>query len=164
MLNSKGEHMEDNIPVPAVLAEGTSVVGETPAVDPTNTSPAASPPESPENNPESEAQIVVLNDDNFDAEISDPNMLVLVDFWAQYCYGCRLMDPLVKRMAVQFAGRLKVCMINVNLKSDAAFIKCDLTSVPTVILFKNGQEVWRARGRDLDDLPTTMPLAIQSFL
>jgi thioredoxin 1 len=98
---------------------------------------------------------VAVNDDNFEAEVLKSTLPVLVDFGSPHCYPCRMMEPVVNRLAREFAGRLKVCKMNVALKSNKAFKNYELLAVPTLILFKDGKEVWRQRGFD-PDFPTAL--------
>ena len=72
-------------------------------------------------------------------------MPVLVDFWAPWCGPCRSVAPIVEDLANQYAGKLKVAKINVDESTDVA-TRYQITSIPTFILFKNGQVADRVLG------------------
>ncbi|MBC7187852.1 MAG: thioredoxin [Calditrichaeota bacterium] len=83
---------------------------------------------------------VELTDSNFAAEVTDYKGLVLVDFWAEWCGPCRMVGPVVEKIAEDYAGRLKVGKLNVDLHGRAA-LSYGVTGIPTLILFKDGQVV-----------------------
>ena len=80
----------------------------------------------------------VLTDDNFQDETSDG--LVLVDFWAPWCGPCRLVSPVIEDLAGDYEGKLKVGKVNVDDNQQVA-MQFRVMSIPTVILFKDGQPV-----------------------
>jgi thioredoxin len=61
-----------------------------------------------------------------------------VDFWAPWCGPCRILGPLVERLASAYQGRIKVCKLNVD-ENPLASRKYQVMSIPTVLLFKNGR-------------------------
>ena len=76
--------------------------------------------------------------------------VALVDFWAPWCGPCRMVGPIVEALAQQYQGRAFVAMVNVDEESDAA-AAYRVASIPTLILFKDGQEQERlvgARGKE----------------
>ena len=79
-----------------------------------------------------------LTDDNFQNETSDG--LVLVDFWAPWCGPCRLVSPVIEDLAGDYEGKLKVGKVNVDDNQQVA-MQFRVMSIPTVILFKDGQPV-----------------------
>jgi thioredoxin 1 len=79
-----------------------------------------------------------LTDDNFQNETSDG--LVLVDFWAPWCGPCRLVGPVIEGLAGDYEGKLKVGKLNVDDNQQVA-MQFRVMSIPTVILFKDGQPV-----------------------
>lgn len=89
--------------------------------------------------------VVELNSTTFNTEISNSQVPVLVDFWAEWCGPCRMIAPVVEELANEYAGRLKVAKLNVDENRDTA-IQYGVMSIPTLILFKNGQPVERIVG------------------
>ncbi|RJF72857.1 thioredoxin [Deinococcus cavernae] len=81
---------------------------------------------------------VELTDSNFSNEISEG--LTLVDFWAPWCGPCRIIAPVVEELAGQYEGRVKVGKVNVD-DNPATAGQFRVMSIPTLILFKNGQPV-----------------------
>jgi thioredoxin 1 len=89
---------------------------------------------------------------NFDAEVLKSSTPVLVDFWAPWCGPCRAVAPTVDALAVDFAGRAKVVKLNTDEESDIA-VKLGVSSIPTLMVFKNGEMVERVVGnRSKNDL------------
>ena len=78
--------------------------------------------------------------DNFEAEVLKSAVPVLVDFWAEWCGPCRMVLPMVDEIATELAGKAKVCKINVDDSPDLA-AQFDVASIPTLLIFKNGQVV-----------------------
>jgi thioredoxin 1 len=82
---------------------------------------------------------------NFEQEVLQSDIPVMVDFWAPWCVPCRVIAPLVERLAEQYAGRLKVTKLNVDENHELA-IRYQVMSIPTLIFFKNGQVIDRIIG------------------
>lgn len=78
--------------------------------------------------------------DNFEAEVLKSAVPVLVDFWAEWCGPCRMVLPIVEEIAVEVAGKAKVCKVNVDDAPDLAG-RFDVASIPTLLIFKDGQVV-----------------------
>lgn len=88
----------------------------------------------------------------FEQEVLESDLPVLVDFYADWCGPCKMMAPNIARLAESYNGKLKVGKVNVDENSGLA-IKYGIMSIPTVILFKNGQEVAKNIGYlDFDSL------------
>ncbi|HLW80001.1 MAG TPA: thioredoxin [Terriglobia bacterium] len=79
----------------------------------------------------------VFTDANFDAEVLKSDKPVLVDFWAEWCTPCRMIGPTVDAVAEQYSGRATVGKVNVDESSIAS--RFNIRSIPTLLLFKNGQ-------------------------
>jgi len=86
-----------------------------------------------------------LTDSNFDSEVINSEKPVLVDFWAVWCGPCKLITPEVEKLAEERKNDLKVGKLNVDENRDTA-IKYGINSIPTLLLFKNGEVVKRLIG------------------
>jgi len=82
---------------------------------------------------------------NFDSEVLKSSTPVLVDFWAPWCGPCRAVAPTVDALATEFSGRAKVVKLNTDEESDIA-VKLGVGSIPTLMVFKNGEMVERVVG------------------
>ena len=89
--------------------------------------------------------VVYVTDVSFETDVLQSGVPVLVDFWASWCGPCKMVGPIVEELADDFAGKVKVCKLNVdeNTKTAQAY---GVMSIPTLILFKNGKEVDRVVG------------------
>jgi len=85
-----------------------------------------------------------LNTENFDAVIRE-NDVVMVDFWATWCGPCRMVGPFIEQLAEEYAGRAEVCKVNVDECQEIA-AQFGVASIPTVMVFKNGELVDKAVG------------------
>lgn len=81
-----------------------------------------------------------LTDASFDAEVIQSPIPVLVDFWAPWCHPCRMLAPTVDQISTEYAGRVKVGKVNTDENQQIA-IKYEITGLPTLLIFKNGQVV-----------------------
>ncbi len=91
-----------------------------------------------------------FNDDNFDQGIAQG--VVLIDFYADWCGPCRMLTPIVEELAQEMAGKLTVAKVDTD-QSVSVAARFEVTSIPTLILFKNGKQVKRVVGlKDLDSL------------
>ena len=91
----------------------------------------------------SDVQAVKTN--NFESEVLGANSPVVVDFWAEWCQPCRMLAPVLDRVAEKFKGRLKVVKCNVDEEPDIA-VKYGVRGIPNLIFFKDGQIVGQAVG------------------
>jgi thioredoxin 1 len=82
---------------------------------------------------------------SFDSEVLKSSTPVLVDFWAPWCGPCRAVAPTVDALASEFAGRAKVVKLNTDEEADIA-VKLGVGSIPTLMVFKNGEMVERVVG------------------
>ena len=81
---------------------------------------------------------IILNKDNFESEVLKSDMPVLVDFWAAWCGPCKMLAPTIAELAEEYKGKVKVCKYNIDDDASIA-IKYGVASIPTVILFKDGE-------------------------
>lgn len=91
------------------------------------------------------SNIVELSPSNFEEEVIGSEIPVLVDFWAPWCMPCKMMEPVIEAMAKRFEGRIKVGKVNTDDHPSIAS-RYNVFGIPTVILFKNGQEIERVVG------------------
>lgn len=78
-----------------------------------------------------------INDANFDAEVMQSNLPVLVDFWAEWCGPCRALGPILEEVAQSHGSKVKIVKINID-ESPQTPSHYGVMSIPTLILFKNG--------------------------
>ena len=93
----------------------------------------------------SNPNVAQVSDASFDGDILKSQVPVLVDFWAPWCGPCRSVAPIVDDLANQYAGKIKVAKVNVDESTEIA-MRYQITSIPTFILFKNGEVADRALG------------------
>jgi thioredoxin 1 len=79
-----------------------------------------------------------FTDANFDNEVIKSGAPVLVDFWAEWCMPCRMLSPTIEAVASEFAGQVKVGKVDTDSNRNVA-LKYNISAIPTVILFKDGQ-------------------------
>ena len=91
------------------------------------------------------ANVVTLTESNFAEEVLGQATPVLVDFWAPWCGPCRMIAPIVEEIAKEYDGKLKVGKVNVDENQGLAG-RFGVMSIPTLILFKGGQQVERMIG------------------
>lgn len=91
------------------------------------------------------AHLTAIDSSNFTSEVSQASLPVLVDFWAEWCPPCRALGPTLEEVAVEYADRLKVVKVNVQEVQDLPS-QFGVMNIPTMILFKNGQEMTRIVG------------------
>lgn len=82
---------------------------------------------------------ITLTDSNFKAEVLQSSIPVLVDFWAPWCGPCKMVGPIVEELATELTGKVKVGKLNVDDHQIAGTY--NVMSIPTLMVFKNGQVV-----------------------
>ncbi|GAB4547280.1 MAG: thioredoxin [Anaerolineae bacterium] len=91
------------------------------------------------------AKPVHITDSTFDAEVLKSDIPVLTDFWAEWCGPCKMIAPILEQIADEYEGRIKVTKIDVDQNNQVA-TQLGVQSIPTLVLFKNGQAVERLVG------------------
>jgi thioredoxin 1 len=89
--------------------------------------------------------IQTLTDATFDEEVASSSEPVIVDFWAEWCGPCKMIAPVLEEIAGEQAGKLRVAKLNVDDNPSAAR-RFDVMSIPTLIVFKDGQPAKRLVG------------------
>ncbi|GAB5337019.1 thioredoxin [Pseudomonas lurida] len=86
----------------------------------------------------------------FDAQVTDADLPVLVDFWAPWCGPCKMLAPIIEQLAEEYSGRLKVMKCNmdeVNAEDpEAAKTRFQVSGIPALVIYQNGKEVARHVG------------------
>lgn len=81
---------------------------------------------------------IIVTDANFESEVINSELPVLVDLWAIWCGPCKMIGPIVEELAEEYNGKLKVGKLDVDANQQTA-IKYGVRSIPTVLIFKNGE-------------------------
>jgi thioredoxin 1 len=88
---------------------------------------------------------VTLTDSTFDEQIGSSSVPVVVDFWAEWCGPCKMVAPILDEIATEKAGALTIAKLNVDDNPEIAR-RYGVMSIPTMIVFKDGQEAARVVG------------------
>ena len=81
--------------------------------------------------------LVHVTDTSFESDVLQSEIPALIDFWAAWCGPCKMIAPLLEELSDEYAGRIKVCKIDVDSNSETA-AKYNVRGIPTLLVFKNG--------------------------
>ena len=81
--------------------------------------------------------IINVTDANFEAEVLNSDIPVLVDYWAEWCGPCKMIAPVLEEIADDYAGKIKICKLNID-ENEETPPKFNIRGIPTLMLFKNG--------------------------
>ncbi len=89
--------------------------------------------------------VCALTDNNFKQEVLESDTLVLVDFWAEWCGPCKLIGPIIAELAEEYSGKVKIGKMDTDSHRNTP-ATYSISAIPTLILFKNGEEAERMVG------------------
>lgn len=89
--------------------------------------------------------VLEIKDQNFENEVIKSAMPVVVDFWAPWCGPCRMLGPVIEKLADAYAGKVKFCKLNVDENPEIS-MKYGIMSIPTVLFFRGAQKVDESLG------------------
>ncbi|MDR3275846.1 MAG: thioredoxin [Treponema sp.] len=91
------------------------------------------------------SEAVTLTSGNFQSEVLESGIPVLVDFWAEWCRPCKMLAPVLDQIAGEYQDKIKLCKVNVDEESGLAN-QHDVVSIPTVVVYQGGKIVNRQVG------------------
>jgi thioredoxin 1 len=104
--------------------------------------------------------MTIINKDNFELEVLQSDVPVLVDFWAEWCGPCKMIAPVLDELASDYQDKVKIAKVNVDENAPLA-AKYGINSIPTLLLFNGGQVTNQIVGvRPKKDLTTALDSAL----
>ena len=91
------------------------------------------------------AEVAYVTEQDFNSEVLNSSLPVLVDFTAVWCGPCKMVDPIIKQLAGEWDGKVKVLKCDADQNPDV-LMKYGIMGIPTIMLFKGGKMVERATG------------------
>lgn len=91
------------------------------------------------------ANLPEVTDENFDSEVLESGIPVLVDFGAEWCHPCKQLDPIVEELAADWDGKVKVVRLDIDTNNDTT-VRFGIMGVPTLLMFVKGEPVERLTG------------------
>ncbi len=89
--------------------------------------------------------VISIGKNNFEKEVLNSSIPVLIDFWGSWCPPCKMMEPAIESVASEFGDKVKVVKLNVD-QNPSLRIKFNIIGLPTLILFEKGKEIKRQVG------------------
>ena len=83
---------------------------------------------------------MILTEENFDNEVLNSSIPVLVDFWAEWCVPCKRLIPIIEDLSLEYSGRIKIMKLNVDSAPDIA-ARYGISGIPALYLFHKGETV-----------------------
>lgn len=87
-----------------------------------------------------QSKYLIATDSNFESEVLKSDKPVLVDFWAEWCGPCRMIAPMIEELANDYDGKAVIAKLNVDENPNVS-MKFGIRSIPTLLVFKNGEVV-----------------------
>ncbi|MFP4056591.1 MAG: thioredoxin [Candidatus Brocadiia bacterium] len=84
--------------------------------------------------------VITVTDDTFEQEVLQADLPTVVDLWAEWCGPCRKVSPVIEELATEYEGKVRFAKVDVDANSETA-VKYGVMSIPTVMLFKDGEVV-----------------------